>query len=165
MPETPDKKIREFTLVFNNKLEIAVDGSQDISKISDAKFAPLAAGINNMTVADNETATTDQYMDGEGFGESDITSKRLQLTLAGHRLEGDAAQDFIASKQLAIGSDLKTLFRWTQPSGDTITGLVTMTNIVSSGGAPGAKQTFSVVLVFNGKPKFTAGTGNASKPQ
>lgn len=155
MPETPDK-IGQFTLNYKNKFEIAIDGTTDLDKMSEAKFAVLAAGINNMTSADNETATNDSYYDGEGFGTADVTAKRLQLTLAGHRLDGNAAQDYIASKQLEVGDGLKTLFRWTQPSGDQISGLVTLTNIVSSGGAPGAKQTFSVVVVFNGKPTFTA---------
>lgn len=152
MPE----KIGEFTLNYKNKFEIAVDGSTDLAKISEAEFAVLAAGINNATPADNETVTNDSYYDGEGFGGADVTAKRLQLTLAGHRLEGNKAQDYIATKQLEVGDGLKTLFRWTQPNGDTITGLVTLTNIVTSGGAPGAKQTFSVVVVFNGKPTFTA---------
>ena len=34
--------------------------------------------------------------------------------------------------------------------------MVTLTNIQATGGAPGAKQTFSVVPVFNGKPKYVS---------
>lgn len=150
----PISKIGKFTLNYKNKFSIAINGENDINKVDETVFAPLAAGINNMTPASNETATNDEYYDGEGFGTSDITSKRLQLTLAGHRVEGDAAQDFIASKLLSIGDDLKTLFKWEQIDGSIITGVVTITNLVTSGGAPGAKQTFSVVLVFNGKPQY-----------
>ena len=147
-------KIGKFMLNYNNKFEIDTSGQTSLDNVDEAKWMRLAAGINNTTPAENDTTANDSYYDGEGFGTSDVTSKRLQITLAGHRLEGDPAQDYVASKQLAIGDDLKTLFRWTQPSGDTITGVVTLTNIISAGGAPGAKQTFSVVIVFNGKPLF-----------
>lgn len=148
-------KIGKFNLNWQNKFEIDTSGQKSLDNITDATFKPLAAGINNMTLAANDTTTNDEYYDGEGFGTSDTTSKRPQLTLAGNRLDGDEAQDFIASKQLSIGDDLKTLFRWTRADGAVISGVVTMTSIVSSGGAPGAKQTFSVVLVFNGKPSYT----------
>lgn len=154
-------KIDKFTLNYKNKFEIDTSGQTSLDNVSNAKWSLLATGINNLTSAANDTTTNDEYYDGEGFGTSDVTSKRLQLTLAGHRVEGDPAQDYIASKQLAIGDDLKTLFRWTQPSGDTITGVITLTSIVSSGGAPGAKQTFSVVIVFNGKPTFQPAGTNA----
>ena len=75
--------------------------------------------------------------------------------MAGHRLEGDPAQDYIAKHLLDIGDQVKTLFRWTQVDGTVIQGVVTMGNLVTSGGAPGAKQTFSCVLTFNGKPNVT----------
>lgn len=159
---TTTGKIGKFTLNYKNKFEIDTSGQTSLDNVSNAKWSLLAAGINNSTTAANDTTTNDEYYNGEGFGTSDVTSKRLQLTLAGHRLEGDPAQDYIAAKQLAIGDDLKTLFRWTQPSGDTITGLITLTSIVSSGGAPGAKQTFSVVIVFNGKPVFAPATGTTA---
>ena len=151
-------KIGAFNLNYLNKFEIDTSGQKSLDNIDKAQFAVVAAGINNMTPAANDTTTNDEYYDGAGFGTSDVTSKRLQLTLAGHRLDGNAGQDYIASKQLAIGDDLKTLFRWTRPDGSAISGVVTMTSIVSSGGAPGAKQTFSVVLVFNGKPDFEPAT-------
>ncbi|MFZ2381669.1 phage tail tube protein [Leuconostoc falkenbergense] len=157
-------KIGKFTLNHKNKFEIDISGQTSLDNVANAKWTILASGINNTTPAANDTTTNDEYYDGEGFGTSDVTSKRLQITLAGHRLEGDAAQDYVASKQLAIGDDLKTLFRWTQPSGDTITGVVTLTSIVSSGGAPGAKQTFSVVIVFNGKPLFAPAAAPTTTP-
>lgn len=147
-------KIGKFILNHVNKIEIATDGETDVSKSDSAKWARLAAGINNLTPAENDTTANDEYYDGEGFGTSDVTSKRYQFTIAGHRVYGDAAQDFVASKMLAIGDDLKTLLRVTFADGSQVYGVVTLTNIVPTGGQPGAKQTFSVVAVFNGKPKF-----------
>lgn len=147
-------KIGKFILNHVNKIEIATDGETDVSKSDSAKWARLAAGINNLTPAENDTTANDEYYDGEGFGTSDVTSKRYQFTIAGHRIYGDAAQDFVASKMLAIGDDLKTLLRVTFADGSQVYGVVTLTNIVPTGGQPGAKQTFSFVAVFNGKPKF-----------
>lgn len=151
--DTPTK-IGKFLLNWQNKVEIATDGETDITKATTAQWARLAAGINNLTPAENDTTANDEYYDGEGFGTSDVTSKRYQFTIAGHRVYGDPAQDFIASKMLEIGDNLKTLLRVTFADGAQVYGVVTLTNIVPAGGQPGAKQTFSVVCVFNGKPKF-----------
>ena len=157
-PQEAPTKIGKFLLNWQNKIEIAIDGETDISKADSAKWARLAAGINNLTPAENDTTANDEYYDGEGFGTSDVTSKRYQFTIAGHRVYGDAAQDFIASKMLEIGDALKTLMRVTFADGSAVYGVVTLTNIVPAGGQPGAKQTFSVVAVFNGKPKFVPAT-------
>ncbi|NME42915.1 capsid protein [Lactobacillus agilis] len=155
MAEAPEK-IGSFILNHKVKMEIDTAGNKDISALESAKWARLAAGINNVTPASNETATNDEYYDGDGWGTSDVTSKRYQFTIAGHRLNGDAAQDYIAGKQLDIGDSLKTLFKFTYPDESYIVGVVTLTNIQATGGAPGAKQTFSVVVVFNGKPKYVS---------
>ncbi len=147
-------KIGKFLLNWQNKIEIATDGLAHADSIEQATWARLAAGINNLTPAGNDTTVNDEYYDGEGFGTSDVTSKRYQFTVAGHRVYGDKAQDYIASKMLEIGDNLKTLMRVTFADGSQVYGVVTLTNIVPAGGQPGAKQTFSFVAVFNGKPKF-----------
>lgn len=153
-PQEAPTKIGKFLLNWQNKIEIATDDETDITKAATARWARLAAGINNLTPAENDTTANDEYYDGEGFGTSDVTSKRYQFTIAGHRVYGDDAQDYIASKMLEIGDKLKTLLRVTFADGSQVYGVVTLTNIVPAGGQPGAKQTFSVVCVFNGKPKF-----------
>lgn len=149
-------KIGEFTLNWQNKFEIDVNGGKDpVADVEAAKWEVLAGGINNFTPSLNETTTNDVYMDGEGFGSTDVTGKRLQIAFTGHRLEGNAAQDFVASHVLDIGDKLKALGRWTQTDGSTIVGQITLSNIVTSGGAPGAKQTLSFTMAFNGKPVYT----------
>lgn len=159
-PQKAPTKIGKFLLNWQNKIEIAVDDETDITQAATAKWARLAAGINNLTPAENDTTANDEYYDGEGFGTSDVTSKRYQFTIAGHRVYGDAAQDYIAKKMLEIGDNLKTLLRVTFADGSQVYGVVTLTNIVPAGGQPGAKQTFSVVCVFNGKPKFVPAASN-----
>lgn len=159
-PQEAPTKIGKFLLNWQNKIEIATDDETDITKATTARWARLAAGINNLTPAENDTTANDEYYDGEGFGTSDVTSKRYQFTIAGHRVYGDAAQDYIAKKMLEIGDNLKTLLRVTFADGSQVYGVVTLTNIVPAGGQPGAKQTFSVVCVFNGKPKFVPAASN-----
>ena len=152
--DTAPTNIGKFLLNWQNKIEIATDGLDNVNDITKAAWARLAAGINNLTPAENDTTANDEYYDGEGFGTSDVTSKRYQFTVAGHRVYSDKAQDYIASKMLEIGDNLKTLMRVTFADGSQVYGIVTLTNIVPAGGQPGAKQTFSFVAVFNGKPKF-----------
>lgn len=152
MAEDMPKNIGDFVLNHEHKFEIDTDSHKSLDEIKDATFVPIAGGINNHTPAYNETASNDEYYDGEGWGSTDVTAKRLQLQFAGHRKQGDAGQDYVVSKQFAIGPDLKTLFRWTHPDGTVITGVINMSAIVPSGGAPGAKQTFSFNADFDGKP-------------
>lgn len=149
-----------FNLNYKNKYEIETTGLTDPTTLTNATWATLAAGISSVTPSSNETADTTEYYDGEGFGADDITGKRIQLAFTGHRKLGDTAQDFVASKLLDVGDDLKCLMRWTHPDGSTIIGLVTLTNIVPSGGNAGAKQTFSFTAVFNGKPVYAAATAS-----
>lgn len=160
--EAGQTKIGNFELNWQNKFEIDTAGDQDPANIDNATWARLAGGISQVTPSSNETTTTDEYYDGEGFGTSDVTGKRLQLAFTGNRKIGDTAQDYVAAHELSIGDDLKTLMRWTKPDGQTVTGLITMTAIVSSGGNAGAKQTFSFTAVFNGKPVLTKADGTTT---
>lgn len=168
MADNAPASIGGYKLNHTNKLEICTNDIKDVSKVSDptTTWAQLAKGINNITFAENDTTANDEYYDGEGFGQSDVTSKRIQLTIAGHRAYGDPAQDYVAGKQYALGDDLKTLLRFTYSDGTQLYGVVTLTNIVATGGQPGAKQTFSFVAVFNGKPQkgtsTTTTTGQTS---
>lgn len=149
----------KFKMNYKNVFEIDTAGSQDPTDVTKATFAPLAAGISGVTPAANETADNTAYYDGAGFTDTDVTGKRITLAFTGHRVIGDAAQDFVASKFLAIGERLKTLGRWTDPDGNKIVSSVTLTAIVPMGGNANAKQTFSFTMSFNGKPIMTDKTG------
>ncbi|AVK60253.1 capsid protein [Lactobacillus sp. CBA3605] len=149
----------KFKMNYKNIFEIDTAGSQDPKDVTKATFAPLAAGISGVTPAANETDDNTAYYDGSGFTDTDVTGKRITLAFSGHRVVGDKAQDYIASKFLAIGPNLKTLARWTDADGNKIISLVTMTAIVPMGGNANAKQTFSFTLSFNGKPIMTDNAG------
>ncbi|VDG26347.1 phage tail tube protein [Lactiplantibacillus mudanjiangensis] len=143
----------KFAMNYKNIFEIDTAGNQDPKgDLTKATWAVMAAGISGVTPAANETDDNTAYYDGSGFTDTDVTGKRITLAFSGHRVVGNAAQDFIAGKFLSIGENLKTLARWTNPDGTKIVSNVTITAIVPMGGNANAKQTFSYTLSFNGKP-------------
>lgn len=145
---------KEFLLNFKNKLEIDTAGNTDITDVASASFALLAAGITTITPAAADTTDASPYYDGEGFTDSTVTGKNITFQVAGHRVFGDPAQDYVASKFLSIGDELRTLAQWTDAKGNKVQAVVTLTSIVPFGGAANAKQTFSFTMAFNGKPKM-----------
>jgi hypothetical protein len=146
-----------FPLNYKNKFEIDTLGHTDPTQVAEANWARLAAGINTFTPAAGDTTDNTPYFDGNGFSSTDVTGKNYSIAFSGNRLEGDAAQDYVASKDFAVGDAVKTLLRWTRPDGTVIIGCVTLNAIVVSGGAANAKETFSFTSNFNGAPTVTSG--------
>jgi tail tube protein len=120
-------------------------------------LAQLGAGFSSFDVSFNEESDQTKYLDGDGWGSTTVTGGQVTLTFSGHRLYGDAAQDFIFDKMLELGTARETTFKWTLPNGDTLEGAVTIAVIEGMGGDAGAKGEISVEIHFNGKPTFTAG--------
>lgn len=138
-----------FNLMYDHLFEIETGG---------ATFVPLATGINNVEPANNEELAQDRYLDGQGFGETDVIAAQLTLAFSGHRNYGDAAQDFIYSKTLSVGNSRRTNFRWTQPDGSIFEGDATIANIGGPSGDAGAKGEISFEIHFNGTPTYTPPT-------
>ena len=150
---------KTFNEKYQNKLEIDTAGDTALDDASKATWATLAAGIQTITPSASETADTTPYYSGEGFSDHDVTGKAIQFAVAGHRLSGDTAQDYIASRFTSIGDSLRTLARWTDPSGRQVQFVATLTAIVPFGGAANVKQTFSFTLAANGKPQVVNASG------
>lgn len=148
----------EFQENWVNQLQIDLNSNKTLDDASKANWATLAAGITTITPSASETADTTPYYDGEGFSDHDVTGKAIQFAIAGHRKFGDAAQDYVASKFIATGDTLRTLARWTDPQGNVVQFVATLTAIVPFGGAANVKQTFSFTLAANGKPQRVAST-------
>jgi hypothetical protein len=119
-------------------------------------LAPIAKGITNVEPANNEELSQDKYMDGNGFGETDVIGAQTTLAFTGHRDYEDAAQKFIFSKVLELGTGRRTNFEWTEPDGGKFTGDCTIANISGPSGAAGSKGEISFEIHFNGKPEYTA---------
>ena len=120
-------------------------------------WVPVQAGINNITVANNDSLDQKTYMDGEGFGTTDVIGMQLTLSLTGDRIIGDSAQDFVFDNQYELGCGRKTQCRVTDSEGNYKVGGCTLANITPPGGDAASKGTFSFEIHFNGKPElFTA---------
>lgn len=122
------------------------------------KFERLAAGITGLDPDPNDEISQDKYLDGEGFGETDVIGAQLVLSLSGHRKYGDPVQNYIYGLLLEIGPKRRTDLRWTLPNGDMFEGPVTIANITGPSGDAGAKGEIGFELHFNGKPEFTSAT-------
>lgn len=134
-----------------NKLYLDTTDSTDLDDVTTGKWAWLALDITQITPSANETSQSDADYAGNGFGSTEITSKRYQLAVTGKRHIGDAAQDYVATKQFAIGNALHTRALWID-NGEAILAEVTLSNAIPTGGNANANQTFQVTIVFNGAP-------------
>lgn len=121
------------------------------------KWEELRAGITDFSQNLNEKLDQPQYMDGNGWGSTEVTGGQFVISVSGDRIVGDKAQDFIFSKAFDVGCGRKTNGRITDPSGTSIEGIVTIANIALPSGSSGGKASFSFELHFNGKPDVVTG--------
>lgn len=140
-----------------NRLYIdTTDNDEDLTDITTGKWAWLARGISEITSSWQEKTQKTAYYDGDGHDDTEVTGKSLQLAVKGVRYLGDAAQDYIDSKQYAIGSAAKTRVLWIN-NGMPVVSKCTLTAITPTGGAADAQQNFSLTIAFDGAPKTTSG--------
>lgn len=139
-----------FELMSKHKFEINTTPGT-----SPGTLAAIAVGITNVEPGNNEELAQDKYLDGEGFGETDVIGAQTVLAFTGHRNYEDAAQNFIFGKLLELGPSRRTEFTWTEPDGGIFTGNCTIANISGPSGDAGAKGEISFEIHFNGKPTYT----------
>jgi hypothetical protein len=128
----------------------------DVTPATTPTLARLAAGITDFEVSFNEETDQSKYLDGDGWGTTTVIGGQVTFSFSGHRVYGDAAQDFIFAKTLELGNARETELTWTLPNGAKYVGACTIATIDGVGGDAGAKQEFSLEIHFNGKPTFTA---------
>ena len=138
----------EFYLNSNYVYKIGEVGTADKT---------LAAGLTSVDAAGNEEVDQTPYLDGEGFGTSDVTGGQPTFSFDGHRLYGDDAQDFIFDKRFEYGNARRCEFEIEAPDGSTVSGEATIANIEGPGGEANAKSEISFEIHFAGKPTFTEG--------
>src|SRR5690625_1683915 len=144
-----------FLLQSKNTLEINTDPGG-----TEEAWERLAAGITDMEPDPNEEIAQDNYFDGDGFGESDVTGAQLIVSISGHRKYDDTAQNYIYGVQMELGPARRTEFRLTLPDGSMFEGPCTIANIVGPGGAAGEKGAISFEIHFAGKPEYTPADEN-----
>lgn len=128
-------------------------------------YARLAKGIMSAEPDNNEETDQTKYLDGDGFGETDVIGAQLIVAFSGHRFYGDPAQDYIFSNMLKLGAGRRTEFRWTQPNGDVLEGNCTIAAITGPSGDAGAKGEIGFEIHFNGKIELVPGTAPVTAAQ
>jgi len=143
----------EFSL--NNRVLVEVDSTP---LGSSRTWLKLAAGITAAVDSHNDSTDDTAYLDGGGYGNSDIIGKQYTLAITGHRIIGNPAQDYIMTLQGEFGDDAKTYVRYTRPNGHRTQAYVTASEIVDSGGDANAKTDFSCNFKGCGAPTITQPT-------
>lgn len=117
-------------------------------------YASLCKGIEGMTFNSGEQNQQYFFLCGEGFAHNETTGGAPQIEVSGRRIVGDAAQDYIASKQFALGTDRNTSVKIIA-EGKQIICDATIGNVTSFGGQTLDVNAFGCTLLFNGKPTVT----------
>ena len=119
-------------------------------------WAPLCAGFNNISEAMNETIQQYFFLCGSGHAVNYVTGMAPSMTMAGVRVIGDAAQDFMFDSKYTLMSSRDSHFRLTRTAenGDkhVISANVTFCNMSDVSGGTTDGSAISVEMRFNGEP-------------
>jgi hypothetical protein len=115
-------------------------------------YVPVAKGVSSIDIQNNDATDQTAYLDGEGYSSTDVIGAQMTISVTGHRIYGDAAQDYVNSIVTTLGCDRKSNARITFSDGLRYSGECTITGISGPGGDAAAKQDFSYELHLNGKP-------------
>ena len=125
-------------------------------------YAPLCAGITNIDPSVNEQNQQAFYMCGHGGANNEVTGIAPEYAVSGHRVIGDAAQDYIAGLRYKLGQDRKSSLKVEiydhTTLVETIVADCTITDVVDFGGAATDLVPFSCTLRVNGIPTVTPAT-------
>ena len=128
-------------------------------------WAPLCAGFNNISEAMNETIQQYFFLCGSGHAVNYVTGMAPSMTMAGVRVIGDAAQDFMFNSKYTLMSSRDTHFRITRTAenGDKhiISANVTFCNMSDISGGTTDGSAISVEMRFNGAPYLGDAWANA----
>ena len=108
-------------------------------------------GIESVSWDSAEEVQEGYFLSDGGFGYSDVTAGRLNITLSGKRIDGDTGQDFIMGKFGKWGTDRKTDLRLTNLTNlDKITIPSSFEITTPAGGDAEALADFEVVFHSDG---------------
>lgn len=123
-------------------------------------YSPLCAGIESISPSVNEQNQQAFYMCGLGGANNEVTGIAPEYAVSGHRVIGDAAQDYIAGLRYKLGQDRKSSLKVEiydhEALVETIVADCTITDIVDFGGNATDLVPFSCTLRVNGIPTVTA---------
>lgn len=139
-----------FKPVWANQIEIGTSATTADPPVW--TYSRLCAGIESMSFASNEQNQQYFFLCGEGFANNEVTGAAPELQISGRRIKGDAAQDYIATKQFALGTDRNSSVKITTAEGKIITCDCSIGDVVVFGGSTLDVNAFSCTIRFNGKP-------------
>lgn len=142
-----------FRPVWANQIEIGTTATSADPPVW--TYSKLCAGIESMTFASNEQNQQYFFLCGEGFANNEVTGAAPELQISGRRIAGDAAQDYVATKQFALGNDRNSSVRITTAEGKIITCNCSIGDVVVFGGNTLDVNAFGCTIRFNGKPTVT----------
>ena len=101
-------------------------------------YAPLCAGIESISPSVNEQNQQAFYMCGNGGANNEVTGIAPEYAVSGHRVHGDAAQDYIVGLRYLLGQDRKSSLKVEIYDHNTLVETIvadcTVTDIVDFGG-------------------------------
>ena len=117
-------------------------------------YAKLCKGIESVSFSPNEQNQQYFFLCGNGFAHNETTGAAPELTISGRRIAGDTAQDYIAGKQFALGTDRNTSVKIVA-EGKQIVCDATIGEVTSFGGNTLDVNSFGCTIHLNGQPTVT----------
>ena len=142
-----------FKPVWANQIEIGTTATTANPPVW--TYSKLCKGIEDMSFANNEQNQQYFFLCGEGFANNEVTGAAPELKITGRRIAGDVAQDYVATKQFALGTDRNSSVRITTAEGKIITCDCNIGDVVCFGGKTLDVNAFGCTIRFNGKPTVT----------
>lgn len=120
-------------------------------------YAKLCKGIESISFNSNEQNQQYFFLCGQGFANNEVTGGAPELTVSGRRIAGDDAQDYIASKQFALGTDRNSSIKIIS-EGKQIVCDCSIGDVVTFGGNTLDVNSFGCTIRFNGAPTVSTAT-------
>lgn len=137
--------------VFNNKFKIGKLGLE-----STAEDMVIIANVTNFAPSIDGGVEEWNAMEAEGWGDSQMTSKKLSFSFTGKRTYGDPGNDYVAGLAWMSGNDVVTKFEWIMPSGAKVA-FDCLVNVTTPGGGDSTEvEGLEFEVICKGKPSFTA---------
>lgn len=133
--------------VNNNKFKVGIDGSETATTTI-ANLTNFAPSIEGGVMEWNP-------MEAKGWGDAQMTSKKLSFSFTGKRTYGDPGNDFIAGLAWKSGNDVVAPFEWEMPTGAKVTFTAIINVTTPAGGESTDVDALEFEVKCKGKPTFT----------
>lgn len=133
--------------VNNNKFKVGIDGSKTATT--------TIANLTNFAPSIEGGVTEWNPMEAEGWGDAQMTSKKLGFSFQGKRTYGDPGNDFIAGLAWKSGNDVVAPFEWEMPTGAKVTFTAIINVTTPAGGESTDVDALEFEVKCKGKPTFT----------